>query len=155
MKLIRLLLTYYSKISSFLENKFLSILKILLPGKLYIIFIALLPLIKLLYRYGKNLHSVIGLLFLGVVLDFSLSIRSIIDNFFSVFRISFDMFNKILEKLFNVNISSNYDKFNNKIIEKTNNKIIEKTNNKITEHKSFNEPTKEYESLRKYYKKRY
>ena len=124
MKLIRLLLTYYSKISYFLENKFLSILKILLPGKLYIIFIALLPLIKLLYRYGKNLHSVIGLLFLGVVLDFSLSIRSIIDNFFSVFRISFDMFNKILETLFNVNISSTYDNFNNKIIEKTNNKII-------------------------------
>ena len=53
MKLLRLLLSYYSKISSFMENKILSILKLLLPGKLYIIFIALLPLIKLLYRYSS------------------------------------------------------------------------------------------------------
>ena len=36
-----------------MENKILSILKLLLPGKLYIIFIALLPLIKLLYRYSS------------------------------------------------------------------------------------------------------
>nr|YP_009652968.1 hypothetical protein [Taiwanofungus camphoratus]QCG70006.1 hypothetical protein [Taiwanofungus camphoratus] len=136
MKLLKLLLSYFSKISTFFEIKFLSILKILLPGRLFNLFKALLPLFKLLYRYGKNIHSIIGLLFLGVVLKFSFNIRTIIDNLNNVFKISFDMFNKILEKLFNVNI-----KPNNKIIEKTNSKISEKPDNNIPE------------SLRKLYKK--
>lgn len=149
MKLLRLLLSYSSKISTFFENKFFQILKILLPGRFYTIFTALLPLFKLFYRYGKNVHSIIGLLFLGTILEFSLNIRTIIDNLYSIFNISFDMFNKILEKLFNVTIKPNTPTINK----------IEKTNNKISDYKNKpknllnNEEIKEFESLRKYYKK--
>ena len=58
-------------------------------------------------------------------------------------------FNKILEKLFNVTIKPNTPTINK----------IEKTNNKISDYKNKpknllnNEEIKEFESLRKYYKK--
>lgn len=50
-----------SKTANFFNLKFLAIMKILLPGRLFTIFVSLFPLFKLIYRYGKNIHSLIGI----------------------------------------------------------------------------------------------
>lgn len=144
-----------SKTASYFKFKFLAIMKILLPGRLYTIFTSLFPLFKLLYRYGKNIHSIIGLLFLANLLDFSLNLGIIFNNLIKVYNIAFNLFNNILERFTNLTISKKVkdiypiDKPNH--IENSN--IIEKSNNKINEFKkTYSNDINNQESLREFYK---
>ena len=105
MKLLKLLLQFMSKTASFFNIKFLAIMKILLPGRLYSIFVSLFPIFKLLYRYGKNIHSMIGILFLANILDFSFNLGIIYNNLLKVFNIGFNLFNNLLQKFTNLTIS--------------------------------------------------
>ena len=81
-----------SKTANFFNLKFLAIMKILLPGRLFTIFVSLFPLFKLIYRYGKNIHSMIGILFLANILDFSFNLGIIYNNLLKVFNIGFNLF---------------------------------------------------------------
>ena len=170
MKLLKLLLQFMSKTASFFNIKFLAIMKILLPGRLYSIFISLFPIFKLLYRYGKNIHSMIGILFLANILDFSFNLGIIYNNLLKVFNIGFNLFTNLLQKFTNLTISKKFQDIypNNKISNNTNqieisnkpnqiesSNIIEKSNNKITEFKktySNDINNNNQESLREFYK---
>lgn len=82
MKLLKILLLFMSKTASYFNFKFLAIMKILLPGRLYIIFVSLFPLFKLLYRYSKNIVKYI-ILFI-ILFNILLIVIDIYSSFYTI-----------------------------------------------------------------------
>ena len=78
-------------------------------------------------HYGKNIHSILGMLFLGSILDYSLSIKAILSNIPKVFYIFKDLCFQNIENLFNIK----FPRFSNL---PENQEIINKAKNKITKN---------------------